>query len=198
MKKPRRSSRRGPQGTALPGRPERPVIWKPWPSLWEEAADDPRLERMLTEIDEAMFQEIGGKPSSLSERLARPRRPLGRLERRVRHSGGRLPAGLSRVAAARLPKITAPVPRQASGEQRSRTDRPTSPATSLPYSRRDETRTNRQRPDLSGRSRTCYPPRLLSICLTESGEGKRLRLTQFVRTFNQVRCCSCCAHFLWR
>ena len=42
--------------------------------LWEEAADDPQLERMLTEIDEAMFQEIAGKPSLLSERLARPKR----------------------------------------------------------------------------------------------------------------------------
>jgi hypothetical protein len=40
--------------------------------LWEEAADDPQLERTLTDIDEAMFQEIDGKPSLLSERLARP------------------------------------------------------------------------------------------------------------------------------
>jgi hypothetical protein len=43
-------------------------------ALWEEAIDDPPLERMLTEIDEEMFQEIGGKPSLLSRRLARPRR----------------------------------------------------------------------------------------------------------------------------
>ena len=43
-------------------------------SHWEEAADDPQLERILTEIDEATFQEIGGKPSLLCERLARPKR----------------------------------------------------------------------------------------------------------------------------
>jgi hypothetical protein len=43
-------------------------------ALWEEATDDPSLERMLTEIDEGMFQEIGGKPGALSQRLARPRR----------------------------------------------------------------------------------------------------------------------------
>jgi hypothetical protein len=43
-------------------------------SLWDEAADDAQLERTLTEIDEAMFQELGGKPSVLAERFARPRR----------------------------------------------------------------------------------------------------------------------------
>ena len=42
--------------------------------LWEAAADDPQLERMLTEIDEAVFQEIAVKPSLRSERLAQPKR----------------------------------------------------------------------------------------------------------------------------
>ena len=69
--------------------------------LWEAAADDPQLERMLTEIDEAMFQEIAGKPSSHSERLARPKAPLGRLERIGRHAGGRVFAGHSRLATSR-------------------------------------------------------------------------------------------------
>jgi hypothetical protein len=42
--------------------------------LWEAAADDPELERMLTEIDEALFQEITGKPSLVSKRLRQPER----------------------------------------------------------------------------------------------------------------------------
>ena len=43
-------------------------------ALWEEASRDPELERMLVEIDGAMFQEIPGNPSSLPERLGRRRR----------------------------------------------------------------------------------------------------------------------------
>jgi hypothetical protein len=43
-------------------------------ALWEEASHDPELERMLAELDGAMFQEILGNPSSLPERLGRRRR----------------------------------------------------------------------------------------------------------------------------
>jgi hypothetical protein len=42
--------------------------------LWEEACHDPVLERMLAELDGAMFQEIAGNPSSVPEQLGRPRR----------------------------------------------------------------------------------------------------------------------------
>jgi hypothetical protein len=43
-------------------------------ALWEEASHDPELERMLAELDGAMFQEILGNPSSFPERLGRRRR----------------------------------------------------------------------------------------------------------------------------
>jgi hypothetical protein len=42
--------------------------------LWEEAFHDPVLERMLAELDGAMFREIQGNPRSLPKRLVRPRR----------------------------------------------------------------------------------------------------------------------------
>jgi hypothetical protein len=41
-------------------------------SLWEEATDDPQLERILAEVDESLFQEFSAKPSPLPERHARP------------------------------------------------------------------------------------------------------------------------------
>ncbi len=69
-------------------------------ALWEEASHDPELERMLAELDGAMFQEIPGNPSSLPERLGR-RAPLGRLGQCGRQSGGRLFAGHARLATAR-------------------------------------------------------------------------------------------------
>ena len=43
-------------------------------ALWEEASHDPELERMLVELDGAMFQEVRGNPSSLPEKLGRRRR----------------------------------------------------------------------------------------------------------------------------
>jgi hypothetical protein len=43
--------------------------------LWEEASHDPELERMLAELDGAIFPEVVGNPSSLPE-------PLGRRHRR--------------------------------------------------------------------------------------------------------------------
>ena len=43
--------------------------------LWEEASHDPELERMLAELDGAIFPEVVGNPSSLPE-------PLGRGHRR--------------------------------------------------------------------------------------------------------------------
>ncbi len=42
-------------------------------NLWEEASHDPELERMLVEIDGAVFQEIPGNPRSLPARFG-PRR----------------------------------------------------------------------------------------------------------------------------
>ena len=43
-------------------------------ALWEEASHDPELERVLAELDGAMFQEVRGNPSSLREHLGRHRR----------------------------------------------------------------------------------------------------------------------------
>ena len=43
-------------------------------ALWEEASHDPELERMLAELDAAMFREIPGNPGSPPERLGRRRR----------------------------------------------------------------------------------------------------------------------------
>jgi hypothetical protein len=43
-------------------------------ALWAEASHDPELERMLAELDGAMFQEIPGHPGSLPGRLGRRRR----------------------------------------------------------------------------------------------------------------------------
>ncbi len=40
-------------------------------ALWEEASHDPELERVLAELDGAMFQEVRGNPSSLPEQLGR-------------------------------------------------------------------------------------------------------------------------------
>jgi hypothetical protein len=43
-------------------------------TLWEEASRDPELERILVELDGAMFREIPGSPSSLPEPIGRRRR----------------------------------------------------------------------------------------------------------------------------
>ena len=43
-------------------------------ALWEEASRDAELERMLVELDVAMFQEIPGNPSSLPQPFGRRRR----------------------------------------------------------------------------------------------------------------------------
>jgi hypothetical protein len=43
-------------------------------TLWEEASHDPELERMLVELDGAMFQEFLGNQSSLPEQLGRRQR----------------------------------------------------------------------------------------------------------------------------
>jgi hypothetical protein len=43
-------------------------------ALWEDAAADPELERMLTELDGAVFPEILGNPGARLERRGR-RRP---------------------------------------------------------------------------------------------------------------------------
>ena len=43
-------------------------------TLWEEASHDPELERMLAELDAAMFGEVLGNQSSLPEQLGRRRR----------------------------------------------------------------------------------------------------------------------------
>jgi hypothetical protein len=40
-------------------------------TLWEEASHDPELERMLSELDGAMFLEIPGNPRSLPDRVGR-------------------------------------------------------------------------------------------------------------------------------
>ena len=40
-------------------------------ALWEEATHDPELERMLAELDGAMFREIPGNPSGVAPRTAR-------------------------------------------------------------------------------------------------------------------------------
>ena len=42
--------------------------------LWQEASHDPELERILAQLDEAMFEEIPGKRSSLPERPGRRQR----------------------------------------------------------------------------------------------------------------------------
>jgi hypothetical protein len=42
-------------------------------ALWDEAGHDPELERMLTELDGAMFQEIPGDRDSLPGRPGRRR-----------------------------------------------------------------------------------------------------------------------------
>jgi hypothetical protein len=46
-------------------------------TLWEEASHDPELERMLAELDGAMFGEVLGNPRSLPELLGRRRRRWG-------------------------------------------------------------------------------------------------------------------------
>jgi len=46
-------------------------------AVWEEAIHDPELERILAELDGAMFEEIPGNPSSLRERLGRRRSRWG-------------------------------------------------------------------------------------------------------------------------
>jgi hypothetical protein len=43
-------------------------------ALWEEASRDPELERMLTELDGAMFQAIQGNPTVLRGQAGRRRR----------------------------------------------------------------------------------------------------------------------------
>ena len=107
-------------------------------ALWEEASHDPELERMLAELDGAMFQEILGNPSSLPERLGATA-PLGRLGRCGRQRWRPPVCWPFSPGHGATPRTRARTLQRARPGKRSHTNRPTSPTTSPRYSsaRRD-------------------------------------------------------------
>ena len=165
-------------------------------ALWEEASHDPELERMLAELDDAMFQEIAGKREPAT-RTARPTHAAG--------PSGAYAAGT--VAAACLLAILA-WPRHDTKNQGPihPSDQPGKEVAHQPPSVSHDLAPLLEcetRPGRSGNAGIRLAAREPVIRLDSSrsarlrGSGHPTPVTFFVRTFFDVRCCSCCARSVW-